>query len=85
MIITHTEYLPNTKQVTSHNGVKSFASGYGSVKSICQLPDGQTDTIIHQEVVHSPGFFNLIRQSQTMDKDVIVELVNHYGLNLYNF
>jgi len=31
-----------------------------------------------------PGSFNLISQSQIMDKDVKVEPVNHYGLNLYN-
>jgi hypothetical protein len=40
--------------------------------------------IILQEVVHLPGLFNVISQSQFMDKDVKVELVNHYGLNLYN-
>jgi hypothetical protein len=37
-----------------------------------------------QEVVHLPGLFNLISQSQIMDKDVKVEPVNHYGLNLYS-
>jgi hypothetical protein len=37
-----------------------------------------------QEVVHLPGSFNLGSQSQIMDKDVKVELVNHYGLNVYN-
>jgi hypothetical protein len=51
---------------------------------ICQLPDGKTETIILQEVVHLPGSFNLISQCQIMDKDVKVEPVNHYGLNLYN-
>jgi hypothetical protein len=51
---------------------------------ICQLPDGKTETIILQEVVHLPGWFNLISQCQIMDKDVKVEQVNHYGLNLYN-
>jgi hypothetical protein len=40
--------------------------------------------IILQEVVHLPGFFNLISQSQIMDNDIKVEPVNHYGLNLYN-
>jgi hypothetical protein len=50
----------------------------------CQLPDGKTETIILQEVVHLSGSFNLISQSQIMHKDVKVELVNHYGLNLYN-
>jgi len=42
------------------------------------------ETIILQEVVHLPGLFNLISQSQIMDKDVKVKPVNHYGLNLYN-
>jgi hypothetical protein len=42
------------------------------------------ETIILQEVVHLPGWFNLISQCQIMDKDVKVEQVNHYGLNLYN-
>jgi len=51
---------------------------------ICQLPDRKTETIILQEVVHLPGSFNLISQSQIMDKDVKVEPVNHYVLNLYN-
>ena len=60
MFIAYTEYPPNTKKVEGFNGVTSFASGYGSVKLICQLPDGKTETIIIQEVVHLPGSFNLI-------------------------
>jgi hypothetical protein len=84
MFITYTEYCPNTKKVKGYIGVTSFASGYGSVRLICQLPDGQMETIILQEVVHLPGLFNLISQSQIMDKDVKVEPVNHYCLNLYN-
>jgi hypothetical protein len=84
MFITYTDHPPNTKKVKGHNGVIWFASGYGSVRLICQLPDGKTETIILQEVVHLPGSFNVISQSQIMDKDVKVELVNHYGLNLYN-
>jgi hypothetical protein len=51
---------------------------------ICQLPDGKTDTIIFQEVMHLPRSFNLITQSQITNKNVKVELVNHYSLNLYN-
>jgi hypothetical protein len=43
-----------------------------------------TETIILQQVVHLPGSFNLISQSQIMDKDVKVEPVNTYGLNLNN-
>jgi hypothetical protein len=58
--ITYTEYPPNTKKVKGYNGVTSFASGYGSVRLICQLPDGKTETIILQEVVHLLGLFNLI-------------------------
>jgi len=84
MFITYTEYPRNTKKVKGYIGVTSFASGYGSVRLICQLPDGKTETIILQEVVHLPGSFNLISQCQIMDKDIKVELVNHYGLNLYN-
>jgi len=84
MFITYTEYPPNTKKVKGYNGVTSFASGYGSVRFICQLPDGKTEMIILQELVHLPGSFNLMSQSQIMDKDVKVEPVNHYGLNLYN-
>ena len=84
MFITYTDYPPNTKKVKGYNGLTSFASGYGSVGLTCQLPDGKTETIILQEVVHLPGSFNLISQSQIMDKDVKVEPVNHYGLNLYN-
>jgi hypothetical protein len=84
MYITYTEYPLNTKKVMRYNGVTSYASGYGCVRLICQLPDGKTETIILQEVVHLPGSFNLISQSQIVDKDVKVAPVNHYGLNLYN-
>ena len=84
MFITYTEYLPNTKTVKGYNGVTLFASGYGSVRLICQQPDGKMEMIILQEVVYLPGLFNLISQSQNMDKDVKVKLVNHYGLNLHN-
>ena len=84
MLVTYTKYSPNTKKVKGYNGDTSFASGYGSVRLICQLPDGKTETFILQEVVHLPGSFNLISQFQIMDKDVKVEPVNHYGLNLYN-
>jgi len=84
MFITYTEYPPTTKKVKGYHGVTSFASGYGSVRLTCQLPDGKTETIILQEVVHLPGSFNLISQCQIIDKDVKVEPVNHYGVNLYN-
>jgi len=84
LFITYTEYPPNTKKVKWYNGVKSVASGIGSVRLTCQLPDGKMEMIILQEVVHLPGLFNLISQSQIMDKDVKVEPLNHYGLNIYN-
>jgi len=84
MFITYTEYPPNTKKVKGYNGVTSFASGYGSVRLIFHLPDGKTETITLQDVVHLPGLFNLIPQSQIMDKDINVKPVNHYGHNLYN-
>jgi hypothetical protein len=67
--------------VKAYNGVTSFASTYGSVRLTCLLADGKTGTIILQEVVHLPGSFNLISQSQIMDKDIKVEQVNHYGRN----
>jgi hypothetical protein len=60
MFITYTEYPPNTKKAKGYNGVTSFASGYRSVKLTCQMPDGKTETIILQEVVHLPGSFNRI-------------------------
>jgi len=84
MFITYTEYPPNTKKVKGYNVVTSFASGYGSVRLISQLPNGKTEIIILQDVVHLAESFNLISQSQIMDKHVRVEPVNHYGLNLYN-
>ena len=84
MFITYTEYPPNTKKVKGYNGVTSFVSAYGSVRLTCQLPDGKTETIILKDLVHLPGLFNLISQAQIMYKDVKVEPVNHYGLNLYN-
>jgi hypothetical protein len=84
MFIAYTQYRPNTQKVNGYNGVTSFASVYGSVRLICQLPDGKTETIILQEVVHLQESLNLVSQSQIMDKDVKVEPVNHYNLNFYN-
>jgi hypothetical protein len=84
MFNTYTKYPPNTKKVKGYNGVTLFTSRYGNVRLICQLPDGKTETIILQEVVHLPGSFNLISQSQIMNRDVKVKAVNHYRLNLYN-
>jgi hypothetical protein len=72
MFLTYIEYPPNRRKLKEHNGVTSFASGYGSVRFIWQLPDGKTETIVLQEVVHFPGSFNLISRSQIMDKDVKV-------------
>jgi hypothetical protein len=40
--------------------------------------------MILQEVVRLPGSFDLMSKSQIMDKDIKVEPVNHYGLNLYH-
>ena len=48
-----------------------------------RLPNGKMGNIVLQGVIHLPGTFNLISQSVLMDKDVRVESVNHYGLNLY--
>jgi len=81
---SYTQYPPNTKTVKEYNRVTSFASGYWSVWVNCPLRDGSTDTIVLQEVVHLSGSFNLISQSQIMEKNVIVKPVNHCGLNLYN-
>jgi len=55
-----------------------------NVRLICQLPEGKTETIILQQVVHLPGSFNPISQSQILDTDLKLKFVNHYGLNLYN-
>jgi len=55
MFITDTQYPPNTKKGNGYNQFTSFASGYGSVRLICRLPDGKTETIIFQEVVHLPA------------------------------
>jgi len=84
MFITYPKYPWNTPKMKGYNGVTSCASRYASVRLICHLPDGKTEIIILQEVVHLLGTFNLISQSQVMDKDVKVEPVNHYGLNLHN-
>jgi len=84
MFITDTEYPPITNKVKGNNGVTSFASQYGSVTLICLRPDGKRETIIHHEVVHLLRLFSLISQSQIMDKDIKVEPVNYYGLNLNN-
>jgi hypothetical protein len=42
------------------------------------------DTIILQEVVHLPGSFNFISQSQIIDNEIKVEPVNYNSLNLCN-
>jgi len=55
MVITYTEYPPNTREVKGYNRVTSFAFRYGSVRLISPRPDGETETIILQEVVHLPG------------------------------
>jgi hypothetical protein len=83
--MTYSEYSLNRNKVNGYNAVTLFARGYGSVMFTCQLPDGTTETIILQDVVHLPGSFNVIAQTQIMDKDVKVEPVNHNGLNLYNW
>jgi len=70
--------------VKGYNGVPLFASGYGSVRLICKLPDAKTEMIRHQEVVHIPGLVILISHSLIIDKDVKVEPGNHCGPNLYN-
>jgi len=84
IFITNTVHSPNSKQLKEYNVVKSFTSGYGSVRLIRQLPDGKLETIILQEVVHLPGSLNLISQYHIMDKDIIVKPVTHHSSNLYN-
>jgi hypothetical protein len=76
MFITYTEYPPNTTEVKGYIGDKLILSGYGNVTLTCQLPDGKTETIILQEVVHLVGSINLISHSQIIDKDVRVEPLN---------
>jgi hypothetical protein len=39
MFITYTEYPPNLGSGKAYNRVTSFASGYGSLRVLCQLPD----------------------------------------------
>lgn len=45
MFISYTEYYSNTRKVKEHHGVVSFLSGYGSVRFICPLCDGQMEMI----------------------------------------
>jgi hypothetical protein len=54
MFIIYTKYSPNTTQLKGNNGATSFASSYGTVGLINQLPVGKTKMIISQEVVHLP-------------------------------
>lgn len=61
-----------------------FASRYGSLWLICQLPDRKLEMMILQEVVYLPEWFNHITKFQIMQEDVKVELLNHYSLNLHN-
>jgi hypothetical protein len=77
MFITYTGYSPNTMTVKRDNGVTPVAFGFGSVRLICHLPDGKTEMIGLQEVVHLKGSFNVISQSQIIDKKVNVEPLNH--------
>jgi hypothetical protein len=85
MFIAFTEYIANTKNMEGYKEVTSFASRSGCARSTCQLADEKMEMIILREVVHLQPVFNLISQSQIMNKDAEVEPVNHYCLNLYNF
>lgn len=84
MFITFTEYPQQMKKVNRYNGVAPCGSRYGSFSLIWQLPDGKTEIVKLQEVVHLPGSFHLISHLQIMDKDIQIEQVNFNGLNLYN-
>jgi hypothetical protein len=70
--------------VKQYHAVTSFASGYGSDRLICQLPDGKTEMIVLQEVVHLLGSINVISQCQIRYKDIKVNLANHYGQDLHH-
>ena len=48
---------------------------------ICQLPDRNTEMIIHQKVVHLLELFNHISHTQPMDNNIKVEPMNHQGVN----
>jgi len=85
LLLSYTVSSPNTMIVKGYNGVTSFSSEYGSVRSISQLPDRQTAILILHEAEHLPWSFKLISPSQMINNDVIVEPVNHYSLNFYNF
>jgi hypothetical protein len=85
IVIAGTKYLPNTNQEMGNNWVIMFPSGYWSIRLICQLQDGKTEIIILQEVVHFLPSCNLIPQSQMMDLNINVELVDHYNLIYYNY
>jgi hypothetical protein len=69
MFITHTVYPPYTNKVKKYNKITSFASRYGNVRLIWQLPDGKMEMVIHQELVQLPGSFNFISQSHKMKMD----------------
>ena len=84
LFVSYTPYVTKQKKVRGFNGKEWFAAGYGNVRLMARLPDGETAVIILQDAIHLPGTFNLISQSVLMDKDVKVESINHYGLNLYS-
>jgi len=84
IFISYTNYPPTMRKVMDSNRVISFASGYGSVRLICQLPDGMMEITILHAVVLLFELFNRISQSQSTVKDINVEPVEHYTPTHYN-
>jgi hypothetical protein len=70
--------------VKGYTAVTLIAARYGSGRLNYEQQHGKTEMIIMHEVFHLPGTFNLISQSLIREKDVQVEPVNQYGLNLDN-
>lgn len=80
----YTAYSPGSRKVKGFNNEETDIAGFGEVRLVSRLPDGRSEKIVLQNVLHQPGSFNLISQSTLMDKDVCIETINHYGLNIYN-
>jgi hypothetical protein len=59
------------------------AYGHGNVTLQMRLPEGRHIPTRITNVWYIPNFFNLVSQSKLMDANLSMEIINHYGINIY--
>jgi hypothetical protein len=59
------------------------AYGRGNVTLQMRLPDGHQIPTRITNVWYIPNSFNLVSQSKLMDANFSMEIINHYGINIY--